>query len=89
MSEQRDITSVYGRRDSDPGPRRNAPAETTRWTDGGVECEYKSTSYFRVTEVDVMSKRDTLQASCGGCMTLRDDIVCARFTRLPSLDQVS
>ena len=89
MSEQRDITSVYGRRDSDPDPQRNAPSKTARRTDGGVECEYKSTSYFRVTDVDVMSKRDTLQASCCGCMTLRDDIVCARVARLPSLDQVS
>jgi len=89
MSEQRDITSVYGRRDSDPDPQRNAPSETARRTDGGVECEYKSTSYFRVTDVAVMSERDTLQAACGGCMMLRDDLVRVRVTRLPSLDESS
>ncbi|KAI4626133.1 uncharacterized protein J4E87_004633 [Alternaria ethzedia] len=53
MSEQRDITSVYGRRDSDPDPQRNAPSETARRTDGGVEYDLPTERELQLVSVRV------------------------------------
>ncbi|KAI4612869.1 hypothetical protein J4E80_006924 [Alternaria sp. BMP 0032] len=53
MSEQRDTASVYGRRDSDPDPQRNAPSETARRTDGGVEYDLPTERELQLFSVRV------------------------------------